>query len=235
MKKLFAIIATLVVSTFAFSAKAQLSGIEGMPPYKLGVTVGLNNSWYSGSSDAGTILDSSSPTGTTKFDKYTYALTQGVQLGLNLMVDASPLIPNTFARAEVKYSLKGAKWEDSKAHISEKITAHYIEVPIHYGYAWYINDDISLMVETGPYFAIGLTGEDKMETPHGTKTPKTFGRIVNGNRFDLGWGAQVSAMFAKNYQVHVAYDYGFLNVNESFLQNRNLSVGFTWFFESLFE
>lgn len=235
MKKFFAIIATLVVTSFAFNAKAQLSEIEGMPPYKLGVTVGINNTWFSGSSDAGTILDANSSNGIKTFDKYTYTVRQGVQVGLNLMVDASPLIPNTFARAEVKYSLKGAEWEDKDSHISESISAHYLEVPIHFGYAWYINDYVSLMAETGPYVAFGMTGEDVMKTSHGEKSPKTFGRIVNGNRFDLGWGVQASAMFAKNYQLHVAYDYGFLNINDSFLQNRNISIGFTWFFESLFD
>lgn len=237
MRKLFAMIAALVVTSFAFSAKAQLSDIEGMPPYKLGITVGLNNTWFSGSSNAGSIIDPNIGLigGVKKFDNYTYTIKQGIQAGLNLMVDASPIIPNTYARAEVKYSLKGAEWEDDEAKITEKVTAHYLEVPIHYGYAWYINDDITLMAETGPYFAFGMTGETRMKSPEEDKAPKTFGLIVNGNRFDFGWGVQAGVMIAKNYQVHLAYDYGFINVNSKFLQNRNLSVGFTWFFESLFE
>lgn len=237
MRKLFAIIATLVVSSFAFNAKAQLSDIEGMPPYKLGITVGMNNTWLSGSSSAGTdyYLGSNWQIETVKYPTLKYTASQGFQAGVNLMVDASPMIPNTFARLEIKYSMKGANWEDKESNITEKIRTHYIEIPVHYGYAWYINDDLTLMAETGPYFAFGLTGEDRMTSNKGISSPKVFGRLINGNRFDMGWGAQASVMIAKNYQVHVAYDYGFINLNDHFLQNRNLSVGFTWFFESLFD
>lgn len=234
MKKLFAIIATLVVAACAFNAKAQLSGIEGMPPYKLGVTVGLNMPWMSGSGEVsvtGADLRTNTYTGN-------YKLTTGFQVGANLMVDASELIPNTFVRVETKYSMKGAQSKISYLnHVQEEnITTHYIEIPVHYGYAWYINDDISLMAETGPYVAMGFSGTCKIKQD-GVQKPNAgvFDGILNGNRFDLGWGVQGSVMIAKNYQVHVGFDYGFININKHFLQNRNISVGFTWFFESLFE
>lgn len=234
MKKLFAVIATLVVTAFAFNAKAQLSGIEGMPPYKLGITVGMNMPWLSGSGEvsvAGSDLHTNTYTGA-------YKMTTGFQVGANLMVDASELIPNTFARVEAKYSMKGSKSKISYLnHVQEEnISTHYLEIPVHYGYAWFINDDISLMAETGPYVAFGFSGTCKI-TQDGVKKPTAgvFDGILNGNRFDLGWGVQASAMIAKNYQVHVGFDYGFININKHFLQNRNISVGFTWFFESLFE
>ena len=236
MKKFFAIIATLVVTTFAFNAKAQLSGIEGMPPYKLGITVGYNSSWFSGSSSAGAYIEPTAEYFDIKnFPVKDYTITSGIQVGANLMVDASPLIPNTFARVETKYSMKGADWEDKSASITEHITLHYIEVPIHYGYAWFINENLTLMAETGPYFAMGFYGRDRMIDPKGEHFLKTFGGLIDGNRLDIGWGVQASAMISKNYQVHLAYDYGFINIANTFLQNRNLSVGFTWFFESLFE
>lgn len=233
MKKLFAIIAALVVAACAFNAKAQLSGIEGMPPYKLGVTVGLNMPWLSG-----TITDTDGP------DTFSddLKITTGFQIGANLMVDASQFLTNTFLRTEVKYSNKGASLKHSYklggTHIQhdEEISLHYIELPIHYGYAWYINDYLTLMAEAGPYFAVAFSGVSKM-TDNGKKQPNVgvFEGALNGNRFDLGWGVQGSAMIAKNYQVHVAFDYGFININSNYLQNRNISVGFTWFFESLFD
>jgi len=239
MKKIFAIIATLVVSTFAFSAKAQLSDIEGMPPYKLGITVGLNNTNLSGSFEAskvedvnGALIDQVVKTYSSK-----YTIQQGIQVGLNLMVDASPLIPNTFARLETKYSMKGAYSSNSAINGSSKVVTHYIEIPVHFGYAWYINDYVSVMAETGPYFAVGFSGKQTLKSTDNPNYNHTWGvfDFRNGNRFDCGWGVQASAMFAKNYQLHVAYDYGFINVTNDFLQNRNLSVGFTWFFESLFD
>lgn len=213
MKKFFAIIAALVVTTFAFNAKAQFSDIEGMPPYKFGVTAGFNMPWVSGS--AGDI---------------DYKMSGGFQVGANLMVDASELLPNTFARVEAKYSMKGAYCENSFGPVKSHLTLHYIEVPVHYGYAWYINDDISVMAETGPYVALGVSGRNRIEGPAIDHSIDVF-----GNRFDLGWGVQAGIMFAKNYQLHVAYDYGFINISDDYLQNRNLSIGLTWFFESLFE
>lgn len=234
MKKLFAIFATLMVSTFAFSAKAQLSSIEGMPPYKLGVTVGMNASTMSGDFDASV---SEGYDTTVKTYKSGYSMQTGVQVGLNLMVDASPLIPNTFARVETKYSMKGGYSNNSAIKGSSKVVTHYIEIPVHYGYAWYINDDVTIMAETGPYFAVCFSGKETLKSDVNPRLNYTWGifDIHGGNRFDMGWGLQASAMFAKNYQLSVAYDYGFINVNNNFLQNRNLSVGFTWFFESLFE
>ncbi len=227
MKKIFAFIAILSVATFAFDAKAQLSGIEGMPPYKLGVTMGMNLSNFSGSFPIDIHADK-------VINKY-YDMTMGFQFGANLMVDASPIIPNTYARGEIKYSQKGAKWQTNA--ITENITTHYFEIPIHYGYAWFINENLSLMAETGPYFALGFSGVSKQHTSE-YQMPDvgvfdSFG--YRGNRFDIGWGVQAGAMISKNYQVHVAYDFGFINVTKDFLQNRNLSIGFTWFFESLFE
>lgn len=211
MKKFFAIIAALVVTTFSFNAKAQFSGIDGMPPYKFGVTAGFNMPWVSGS------------VGNSDYEK-----TAGFQIGANLMLDASDLLPNTFARVETKYSMKGAYCEVGT--VKNRLTLHYVEIPVHYGYAWFINNDVSVMAETGPYVALGLSSRYRVESPIGTASSNAF-----GSRFDLGWGVQGSVMFAKDYQVHVAFDYGFINISDGLLQNRNFSIGLTWFFESLFE
>lgn len=223
MKKFFAILSALVLSTFAYSAKAQLIDIEGMPPYKLGVTVGLNIPDFSGS-----FLDSED-----KLMKYTP--TVGFQIGANLMVDASPWIDNTFGRVELKYTQKGADWKDMLGTIKESHTLHYLEIPIHYGYAWYINDMVTLMAEAGPYFSLGLGGTNHMEIAG--KGSFNFGEFsdYDCNRFDFGLGLQASAMLAKYYQVHLSYDFGFINVSRDYLQNRNFSIGFTWFFEHMFE
>ena len=217
MKKLFAVIALTLVSACAYTAKAQFSALENLPPYKLGVTVGYNGTTFSGSSK----VDGS--------HSKDYDFTSGLQLGANLMVDASTLLPNTFGRIEVKYSMKGADWESGV--LNEHVTLHYLDIPIHYGYAWYINKDVTVMAETGPYFAFGLYGSDRING----STFSVFGGQIGGKRFDFGWGIQASAMIARDYQVHLGFDYGFLNVTNNYLQNRMINVGLTWFFESLFE
>lgn len=227
MKKFYAILLTLAISVIAYTAKAQIK-VDDLPPYKLGITVGMNMPWFSGSISQ--TLDG-------RTYSHNYEMTQGFQVGANLMVDGSNLIENSFGRVELKYSMKGAKGKVTYGHFfdEEEITTHYIEVPVHAGYAWFINDDISIMAETGPYIAIGVSGTCEGNV-NGRPMPNAgVFDAMGGSRFDFGWGVQGSLMIAKNYQLHVAYDMGFANINRTLLQNRNLSVGFTWFFESLLD
>lgn len=217
MKKLFAAFVAIVVSACLYQANAQiLSDIEGMPPYKLGATVGINVPSFSGAP---------------------YTSSVGFQAGLNLMVDGSELIKNTFGRVEVKYSMKGAYHENvdkTQGELKDWYTTNYLEIPVHAGYAWYVNDDLSFMAEGGPYVALGLWGRrrtQRVSSGFTTNTRESFFSDLNCNRFDLGFGLQLSAMYLKDYQFHLAYDFGFINMHSSFQQNRNFSVGFTYFFE----
>lgn len=227
-KNLFAALVAVFMSALCTTVNAQmLSEVEGMPPYKLGATVGLNIPSFSGSP---------------------YNSSIGMQAGLNLMVDGSEYVaPNTFGRVEVKYSIKGATYEGSLTSAESKTittlkdnyTTHYLEIPVHAGYAWYVNEDWSVMAEAGPYFAFGLFGNRKTDTTvvynsstvnHNSRSDGFFSDL-GSNRFDFGMGLQFSAMYLKDYQLHVAYDFGFINMHSSFQQNRNLSFGFTYFFE----
>lgn len=211
MKKLFAVFVAVLMATFALDLKAQiLSDIEGMPPYKLGATVSLNVPTFSNSASQNAL---------------------GFEVGLNLMLDGSDYVKNCFARTEVKYSMKGAAY--SKAGLYEdNITLHYLEIPVHVGYAWYVNEDWSIMAETGPYFAFGLWGSlSKYENAKDKTDNYSVFSELNCNRFDLGWGLQASAMYLQDYQFHISYELGFINLGYQWLQNRNLSVGFTYFFE----
>lgn len=228
MKKIFFAFAAIVMSAFATEANAQiLSQFDWMPPYKLGATVGLNVPSFSDSH---------------------YSASIGFQTGLNLMVDGSEFMKNTFGRVELKYSMKGGYHygffnnEALGTRVMEDayFTSHYLEIPVHAGYAWYINEDYSFMLEAGPYFALGLAGRQRSEgmvvDANGSKrsystTEPFFGGSNNCTRFDVGLGLQASLMYLKDYQVHVAYDFGFVNLNPMFQQNRNFSIGVTYFFE----
>lgn len=217
MKKLFLAFMALFMAAFALDANAQiLSDIEGMPPYKLGASVGMNIASFSGSP---------------------YQNTVGLQAGLNLMLDGSEYAANTFGRVELKYSMKGAYHESpqtKESYLQDWYKVHYLEVPVHMGYAWYVNEDWSVMAEGGPYVALGLWGNRKSTLHTGGRevhSNETFFGDLNGTRFDFGLGLQLSAMYLQDYQIHVAYDFGFINLHPSFQQNRNLSVGFTYFFE----
>lgn len=221
MKKLLTVYA-VILTAFLTSAKAQIINVEGMPPYKLGITVGLNVPTMSGSMP----IDN---------DNLDLKCTTGVHAGLNLMLDASNVIQNTYARFELRYSMKGAKTKENIV----SITTHYLELPIHYGYAWAVHEKITLMAETGPYFALGLGGRLKLKNVKITDEDIERGWNVevyrkffeDSKRFDFGWGLHIGAMFCDKFQVTAGYDWGFMNTTNDYLQNRNLAIGFTYFLE----
>lgn len=215
MKK-FLTICTVLLATLVSTAKAQIINVEGMPPYKLGITFGLNVPTLSG-------------------DDLEY--TSGLHAGLNLMLDASDLITNTYGRVELLYSMKGAGTKGDNV----RITTHYLEIPVHYGYAWAVNDKVTLMVETGPYFAWGLGGKMRLtETGNladldpslaGWKIEAYHKFFDDAKRFDFGWGLHIGAMFWDKFQVTAGYDWGFINTTNDLLQNRNIAIGLTYFIE----
>ena len=215
MKKFFVALVAVLASAMVQRADAQLLDFDGMPPYKLGLTVGLNAPTFSGAG---------------------YDYTLGLNAGVDLMLDASDLFDNTFGRAVVRYSMKGATGPDPRhpdgldLEPETHFTSHYIEIPVHYGYAWYLNSDFTIMGETGPYFALGLGGTARPdgETIIGSHS---FFKSHDASRWDVGWGLQCSLLYDQQWQVHVAYDWGFKNLNKTFLQNNGLSVGITLYFE----
>ena len=212
MKKMLVALAALLSVS---AVQAQILDFEGMPPYKLGITVGMNVPTFSGAG---------------------FEYTTGVNAGVDLMVDASDLFTNTFARAEVKYSMMGATGYDSPDVCTHGgfsrtyFTTHYIQIPIHYGYAWRLDRDWTLMAETGPYFGIGLGGTAR-PTGESIIDSHTFFRRHDASRFDFGWGLQASVLFDQQWQLHVGYDWGFKNLNKVFLQNNGFNIGATLYFD----
>ena len=68
MKKFFVALVALFASAMVQRANAQLLDFDGMPPYKLGITAGLNIPTFSGAG---------------------YDYTVGLNAGVDLMLDAS--------------------------------------------------------------------------------------------------------------------------------------------------
>lgn len=213
MKKYIATFLAAFGMTMA--ANAQMLDFEGMPPYKLGITAGVNVSSFSAAG-------------------YEHAV--GVQAGADLMIDASDLIPATYLRGQLKYTMKGAKGPEivyiGEEHSSYNVyfTTHHIELPIHYGYSWRLADDWSLLAETGPFFSVGLGGTGREE---GLPYPEShsFYKFYDACRFDFGWGIQAGLLFNQELMLNVSYDWGFKNITPAFLQNTNFAVGLTYFIE----
>lgn len=201
MKKQLLTIAALGISSMA---SAQILDIDGMPPYKLGVMAGVNFPTFSGSE---------------------YSFTIGTQGGIDLMVDASEIIDDTYFRGQLKYSMKGATLEGV---FDEYFTTHYIEIPIHYGYSYSLDSDWSILADTGPYLAVGLAGTHRIQD---TSISDTFFHHYHASRIDYGWGFQLGLLFDQQFLLNLSCDFGFKNMNTVFLQNNCLSVGLTYFIE----
>lgn len=131
-----------------------------------------------------------------------------------------PSIANgVYANAGALLSFEGCK-QDYGELGSSKANANFLDIPIHLGYRYAINDKVSVFGEVGPYFAIGLFGKTKeVETNIGgtefveqTETKvNTFDEI---KRFDVGAGLKFGIEFNQKYSFAIGYDWGFINLDD---------------------
>ena len=221
MKKLlFSALCVLGFWTMSTNANAQLlADIEGMPPYKLGVTAGVNVSDF---------------TGTACTAK------AGFNIGADLMLDASDLLKNTYLRVNLLLQRKGsvydwaeAGWVGMELPKDSKIRTWYIEVPLDYGYAHRLNSDWTVFGEMGPYFAVGIGGKYNYDLKSGDEKISYFGsdKLGDPKRFDVGWGFAVGGMLNNQHQIKLGYQFGFIDMSELMKQNRNFMINYTYFFE----
>ena len=202
------------------NANAQLlADIEGMPPYKLGVTAGVNVSDF---------------TGTACTAK------AGFNIGADLMLDASDLLKNTYLRVNLLLQRKGsvydwaeAGWVGMELPKDSKIRTWYIEVPLDYGYAHRLNSDWTVFGEMGPYFAVGIGGKYNYDLKSGDEKISYFGsdKLGDPKRFDVGWGFAVGGMLNNQHQIKLGYQFGFIDMSKLMKQNRNFMINYTYFFE----
>lgn len=147
MKKIFASIAGLMMMGLMTTANAQAVFTESTSDqFRIGVQLGLNI-----------------PT----FGESQYGATIGYNMGATALFNTEDFIPDSYLRASVLYSRKGASADeeyllDNNYNPYEKITdatyyLHYTEIPIRFGYAYEVNSDVCVMAETGPYFGMRWT------------------------------------------------------------------------------
>ena len=225
MKKiLLSALCALGFWTMSSNANAQLlADIEGMPPYKLGVTVGVNVSDFTGNA---------------------CSAKAGFNIGADLMLDASELLNNTYLRVNLLLQRKGSvyDWADDWAGAGptgmalpkdSKIRTWYIEIPLDYGYAHRINKDWTLLGEMGPYFALGIGGKYNYEIAGKKEKISYFGSdsLDDPKRFDVGWGFAVGGMLNNQHQIKLGYQFGFIDMSKLMKQNRNFMINYTYFFE----
>ena len=138
----------------------------------------------------------------------------GFHIGVRGELALPSLVDGLYTNAGLLVSQKGAKLDMGDLG-SDKLTAYYLEVPIHVGYKYSFNETFSLFGEFGPYFAFGLGGKEKVKElapfsdGYNEYSIKTFDLI---KRFDAGLGFRIGAEFKQKYTVSLGYDFGLVNI-----------------------
>lgn len=138
----------------------------------------------------------------------------GFHAGIRGKYELSSLTDGLYANAGAFLSLKGASvdWGDLA---SSKCNAYYLEVPVHLGYQYAVNDNFSVFGEFGPYFAYGLFGNtsaSSMDFEDGESTSESHSTFDELKRFDFGLGLRVGVEIRQRYTFSVGYDMGLANI-----------------------
>lgn len=104
---------------------------------------------------------------------------------------------------------------------------YYLSIPVHVGYKFPVGRNVSLFVNAGPYFNIGLFGKAKETiTPdNGKATTYTRADNVFSNkmqeRFDWGLGFRAGVEIVRHIQLGIGYDWGMKNINKNGVDCKN--------------
>lgn len=189
------------ISLLVAALAVSFMSINAQESLKWGVVAGMNVSKMSA-----TGLDS----------KIGYHVGVRAELGLpqvanGLYLDAAALL-----------SSKGAKTDMGDLG-NQKISANYLEIPIHIGYKYAVNDNFSVFGSFGPYFGYGLFGKTKVEELDYDddyeliKTSSKYDTFGNDGlkRFDCGLGFNIGVELKKTYRVSLGYDFGLTETYKS--------------------
>ena len=198
-----------ILVLFALTAIAMVS-VNAQDNLKWGVMAGMNVSKYT----------------FTGFDNRV-GFHAGVKAELGLSQEAS----GAYMDFAALLTLKGAKI-DGGSIATVKFNPYYLEIPVHVGYKYAVNENFSLFANAGPYIAIGLFGKAKMTADGslvdgGSKVSES-GNVFGDDgfkRFDLGLGLKAGIEISKKYQFSIGYDFGFIEAEELMgCKNRNLMI-----------
>ncbi len=208
MKKLLISLVCALTLVTGATAQSKLDKIkESLPPFKLGAQAGFNVSWLSQSG----------------FNSHA-----GFNFGATAMFDAGDLIKDTYVRGSFLVNRIGYDGHGFTG-VKETGNAWYLEIPVRYGYGYLLNNDWTLLGETGPYIAIGTGGTVKRDI--GLDEDYFGGDVYDFDRFDFGWGFHVGALYDQHHQVMLGWDFGFVDLNnKQNIKNRNFMISYAYYF-----
>lgn len=135
-----------------------------------------------------------------------------------------PILESFYLQSGLYYTVKGYKQEDGDWE--EKVNIGYLEIPILASYRYNFSDAAQWQFNFGPYFAVGLNGNDK-EKDGRREYEKKWYDYDDTKRFDMGLQIGTGIVLAKHYYVGVAYEFGLLSQvkdSDGYWKNRNFMV-----------
>ncbi|NDW13568.1 PorT family protein [Bacteroides sp. 214] len=154
----------------------------------------------------------------------------GFNLGARAEFSLSKSVEGLYLDAAALLSLKGAEI-DGGSLAKFTVNPYYLEIPIHLGYKYAVNDDFSIFGSAGPYLGFGLFGKAKVKAEGESMKEDVFGDD-GFKRFDFGLGLKAGFEIAKKYRFAFGYDFGLIEADDENLgiKNRNFSISFAYMF-----
>ena len=177
-------------------------GIHAQEGLKWGAMAGMNSSKFS----------------TDGFDSKV-----GFHVGIKAEKDLPQIAQGVYLDMAALLSLKGTQINGNDASL--KFNPYYLEIPIHMGYKYAINDNFAIFGNFGPYFAVGLFGKMKatgylIDEVEGLTSIHDSAKVFGSNamkRFDFGLGLKAGVELLDN-------------IEDSGNKNRNLMLSVGYFF-----
>lgn len=147
------------------------------------------------------------------------------KIGFNVGVTADYAITeNIYLLTGLEFTTKGAKYSDILMEELEEVVKGdltfnpmYLQLPIHIGYKYALNDAVTLVAQAGPYFAVGVGGKATAKATILGKEIKDKANIFGSGdedldykRFDFGLGLAFGVEYQK-FNVKAGYDFGLVN------------------------
>lgn len=220
MKKI--LFTSLLFLSFCMVAKAQ--------DFRVGATAGYNLSSPSGyNAQSGFHAGLKGELGLPQ-------VTKGLYLDFGLMLSSYGWKSSSYYYSG--YNISRLDETTNNNTFDYKFSPYYLNIPVHIGYKFSVGRNVSLFVNAGPYFNIGLFGKSTMTVTDGkgTSTTKNASDNLFGDkvldRFDWGLGFRAGAEIARHVQLSVGYDWGMKNVNKTGTdcKNRTFTASFAYLF-----
>lgn len=165
----------------------------------------------------------------SKYSSEAFDFRPGFHAGVKAELALPQLTEGVYLDMEALFSMKGAKINGSSSR-ETKLNPFYLEIPVHIGYKYALNDRIAVFGNFGPYFGTGLFGKIK----EGDYDENLFGSEDDRylKRFDFGLGLKGGIEFNRCFQLSIGYDWGLIDLideGENF-RNRNLMISASYLF-----